>query len=178
MKEYGQYGWLPGQDIPKLIHATSTPIGIEIGTSLGYTTEYLLDSLPTLHLHGVDPYTSYTDWEGSNYNNDFKSKEFESFLSRIATNGARYTHHRKTSDDAAEDFTESSMDFIFIDGLHTYEQVLKDCQNYYPKLKSGGLFCGHDFSAIEGVQKAVKQFANTANRSISLAHQDIWYWYK
>jgi len=39
------------------------------------------------------------------------------------------------------------LDFIFIDDDHSYE----DFCNYYPKVKSGGIFHGHDYS-LESVK--------------------------
>jgi len=82
------------------------------------------------------------------------------------------------SDDAVEYFEDESLDFIFIDGLHTYEQVLKDCINYYPKIKKNGLFAGHDYSAIIGVKKAVDEFASSVNKQIVHSEADAWFWYK
>lgn len=177
-KSYGANGWLPGEAIPDLILDMSNPVGIEIGTSLGYTTEYLLGTNPNLTLHGVDPYSAYTDWNGAYFDDTFKDNEYLGFLDRISANASRYTHHRKTSDDAVSDFADESIDFIFIDGIHTYGQVLKDCQNYYPKLKRGGLFCGHDFTQILGVGQAVAEFSGNVGRVPRLTLQDVWYWYK
>ena len=177
-KEYGIHGWLPGESIPELISGIYQPVGIEIGTHLGHTTEYLLDVNPMLILHGVEPYSAYTDWNNVRYSEEVKEKEYQDLLKLIDHNAARYTHHRKTSDDAVSDFEDDSFDFIFIDGIHTYEQVIKDCHNYYPKLREGGLFCGHDMTAIAGVGKAVREFTASIGKQISLAKQDVWYFYK
>lgn len=176
--------WLPGKDIPNAIKDVVNPVGIEIGTDGGITTLYLLQQIPTLTLHGIDPYLPYIDWGGNPFswhgglNND-NNDSYTAFMKKIEPYADRYIHHKKLSDDAAHDFEDESMDFIFIDGLHTYEQVLKDCANYYPKLKKGGLFCGHDFGAIAGVNKAVNQFASKIGISpISVMEQDVWYWKK
>jgi hypothetical protein len=40
---------------------------------------------------------------------------------------------------------DNSIDLIFIDANHTYKYVLEDLNNYFPKLKEGGIFCGDDF---------------------------------
>lgn len=176
--------WLPGQDIPAAIKDVVNPVGIELGTDGGTTTLYLLQQIPTLLLHGIDPYIPYVDWGGNSFSwhgglNHDNNDSYTSFMNKIKPFGERYVHHKKTSDDAVTDFEDESMDFIFIDGLHTYEQVLKDCRNYYPKLKKGGLFCGHDFRTIAGVNRAVTEFASSVEiPSINIMRQDVWYWNK
>ena len=42
------------------------------------------------------------------------------------------------------DFSKYQADMIFIDGDHTYAQVLRDILNYTPLLKPNGLLSGHD----------------------------------
>jgi predicted O-methyltransferase YrrM len=41
-------------------------------------------------------------------------------------------------------FADEFFDLIFIDGDHAYEKVQRDIELYYPKLKTGGIMCGHD----------------------------------
>ena len=48
-------------------------------------------------------------------------------------------------------------DSIYIDGNHEYDFVKKDLENYYPKLKDGGILAGDDFQ-IPNVRRAVLQF--------------------
>lgn len=178
MAFHRQDGWLPGEGIPELISGIYQPIGIEIGTHVGWTTEYLLNSNPMMILHGVDPYISYVDWDGTPYGDISLNDSYQELMTRVGKNTNRYIHHRKTSDDAVSDFEDESFDFIFIDGIHTYEQVIKDCHNYYPKLRDGGLFCGHDMTAVAGVGKAVHEFSASIGKQISITRQDVWYFYK
>jgi predicted O-methyltransferase YrrM len=122
-------------------------------------------------LYGIDPYPDYIDWDGNQPKADInkalvleKTKDFKNF-----------TMIEKTSDDAAELFEDGSMDFIFVDGLHTYEQVLKDCQNYWPKLKSGGYLIGHDYTKIQDVNRAATEFIKSVGKEVETAKQDLWY---
>ena len=46
------------------------------------------------------------------------------------------------------------VDLLFIDGLHTYEQVTADLAAWLPLVRAGGLVCGHDWDR-PGVQRAV-----------------------
>lgn len=171
--------WLPGEGIPELIKDMKNPVGVEIGTDQGWTTLYLLEQRDDLTLHGVDPYTSFTDWDNSVITQANRDESYEKLLAKLSFYKDRYTHHRITSDDAAELFEDESLDFVFIDGLHTFEQVTKDMKNYYPKVKKGGLFCGHDFNVIPAVNMAVNKFCQDIDRTeISTTNQDVWYWYK
>lgn len=164
--------WLPGEDIPQLIAHIKNPVGVEIGTAEGFTTEYLLSTVSTLKLTGVDPYPQYIDWDDNQPNAEGNKQEL---MRKTLPYRDRYTHIYATSDDAVDMFEDNSLDFVFVDGLHTYEQVLKDCQNYWKKIKKGGLLIGHDFARIEGVNKAATEFANSVDLEIQNAKQDLWY---
>lgn len=55
-------------------------------------------------------------------------------------------------------FKNNKFDLIFIDTDHTYECLSKEIELYRPKLRNGGIFCGHDFNPnFPGVIKAVKE---------------------
>jgi predicted O-methyltransferase YrrM len=86
--------------------------------------------------------------------------------------------HRDFSDNMVNHFEDDSLDFIFIDGLHTYEQVKIDCENYFSKVKSGGVFAGHDYNVIEGVNRAVNEFAAKHGAEVQTCPNDVWYWIK
>jgi hypothetical protein len=62
-----------------------------------------------------------------------------------------------TSDEAVHDIVEP-VDFVYIDGMHTYEQCKKDIINYLPLVKETGVIGGHDYSpSWTGVVKAVNE---------------------
>lgn len=46
---------------------------------------------------------------------------------------------------AAKRFADASLDFIYLDGNHTYEFVLRDLHLWFPKLREGGIFVCNDF---------------------------------
>ena len=121
--------------------------GIELGCGDGDTTLHLLSNLPNLTLYGIDPYTGYDDFNGHNPK-EMLEQNLVNTLQKIDSYKDRFILYRDISDNVVDKFEDESLDFIFIDGQHSYEQVLKDCQNYFPKIKKGGLFSGHDLTAL------------------------------
>lgn len=166
-----------GAGLINLLKEKSVLVGLEIGCYAGVNAENLLQCLPQLYLYGIDPYEPYIDWNGGAtlYSNDTSER---AAMQRFSKFPDRFKLYKKTSDEAVNDFEDEFFDFIFIDGLHTYEQVAKDCKNYYSKLKFGGLFSGHDYETIADVNRAIKEFAITKDKIINKTNNDVWYWIK
>jgi hypothetical protein len=69
--------------------------------------------------------------------------------------------------DYATKFDDNFFDYIYIDANHSYMPVYQDLLAWWPKLKSGGLFCGDDYTDVNnpgegkyGVVEAVDQFGD------------------
>ena len=91
----------------------------------------------------VDPWKSITDvparWHAA------PQDEMDSIYNAVAntfSSDGRVKIIRKLSDDAASDIEDGSLDWIYVDGNHSYEFVKSDLENWWPKLKSGGALCG------------------------------------
>ena len=70
---------------------------------------------------------------------------------------------RSTFAKAAEQFSDGSLDLIHIDGLHTYEAVRRDYDEWKVKLKHGGSVIFHDWNVREDrVQKERENVASEA----------------
>lgn len=165
-----------GYGLCALIASIANPVGVEIGVAEGFTSEFLMRNHQNLELTCIDPFMNYIDWNGNNLNE--RESIGQQFLLRMQPFSDRLNVIRKTSDDAVNDIRDNSLDFIFIDGLHTYDQLSKDCRNYYSKVKEGGIFAGHDYRVIAEVKKAVDEFALLKNKTILETECDVWYWYK
>ncbi len=61
---------------------------------------------------------------------------------------------RARSADAAKTFDDRSLDLVFIDGDHCYAEVMQDIAAWRPKLRSGGILCGHDCEIRVGKENA------------------------
>lgn len=165
-----------GYGLGELLKNMVNPVVVEIGCSEGHTTEWFLQSNPNLSITSIDPYENYLDWNGRFLND--RQEFFEKTMRQLSKYGDRFKMIRNYSDNVFNQFEDESLDLLFIDGLHTYEQVLKDSHNYYSKVKTGSIFSGHDYTAIPGVNQAVKEFAAIVGKEILTTDCDVWYWYK
>ena len=60
----------------------------------------------------------------------------------------------------------SEIDFVFLDGGHSYDTVLSDLQKLYDNMKNNSKIVCDDFAGItkiESVENAIKDFANSKN---------------
>merc|ERR1712056_143381 len=87
--------------------------------------------------------------------------------------GMRATLHETTSAEAAAAMEQGSLDLIFIDAAHDYEMVKHDLKAWWPKVASGGIMAGHDFSYGDGeVRQAVADFFD---RDVFLDSDAVWW---
>lgn len=117
---------------------------LEIGCFKGESASLFMESGKISKLYAVDV------WRGSK----FKKAEKE-FDKRLA--GKNVQKFRMSITDA---FLELPMvDFVYIDGEHSYSQVMVDIAYARRKIKKGDIISGHDYSTLykEKVVKAVNE---------------------
>eukprot|EP00906_Rhabdomonas_costata_P024264 RCo034906 len=54
-------------------------------------------------------------------------------------------------------FPDESLDWIYVDARHDYAGVSEDLRLYWPKLRKGGLFSGHDYVDSDDVRSPIRQ---------------------
>ena len=122
---------------------------LEIGTRFGESAYKFLSSNERNVYIGIDPYISYDDYRADGFDKVLRksaNKTYEKVLRNLEKKfPGRSTIIRKFSDDASSLIDDESLDFIFVDGNHEYQYVLRDLENYWPKLKIGGIMAGHDY---------------------------------
>lgn len=71
---------------------------------------------------------------------------------------------RSLTHDAVSMFADAYFDLIYVDACHLLDAVRQDLVDWYPKLKPGGLFAGHDYHDVDHpaiqVRQAVDEFCN------------------
>ena len=133
-------------------------IGAEIGVSEGTHAKEILSFLNIKQLVLVDPWESYIGSYG--VAEDDLENRYKKTLNKFSNNN-KVKIIKDYSVNAAKMFDDEYFDFVYIDGDHSYEAVIKDLDSWYPKLKEYGVMCGDDYGKAggKGVVKAVSEFA-------------------
>ncbi len=150
-----------------LINELDLKQGVEIGTQYGLFAKYLLDNT-NLHLTVVDCWQHQPGWfDASNSENSLQEKIYRECIKLLTPyqTTSRVDIIRGYSVPASLMFPVGYFDFIFLDANHTYPAVSEDLVYWYPKLKVGGLFSGHDYkeslsdhNSEFGVKSALRDF--------------------
>lgn len=101
----------------------------------------------------VDPWKSFSDYDQKTLDQCYKN------VINKFKNIKKVKILKQTSEQASKKFLMQSLDFVYIDGNHEYNYVLKDLRLWFPKLRSHGILFGDDYSRSYGVHKAVNKFA-------------------
>jgi hypothetical protein len=136
-------------------------IGAEIGVAGGQHIKALIENTNIEKMYGIDPYTNET-WDMHKFfdvNSDYGGFDglYEEVSEMLSVYGDKVELVRKRSLDAALDFEDGCLDFIFIDGAHDYQNCYDDIAYWHHRVCDGGYVMGHDWehSSCPGVQQAV-----------------------
>jgi hypothetical protein len=116
--------------------------GAEIGVQRGRNAIVMVDNIPDLKLYLVDPYRDY-EWSnrmyGEKHHNKFKG------MTHKRMRGKNVVFLEDFSEDAVREVPDDSLDFVYIDGMHTYNFVMLDLILWSRKVRGGGIISGHDY---------------------------------
>lgn len=133
---------------------------VEVGSWKGKSSAFMCVEIAN-SMKEIDFYCVDT-WGGS-LEHQYMNKDdlpglYTLFINNMAPVKDYYTPLRMTSLDASLKFEDKSLDFVFIDASHEYAHVLLDIDAWLPKVKSGGILAGHDYTpSWPGVVKAVNE---------------------
>lgn len=127
---------------------------VEVGCYLGKSTAFMaveiINSGKQILFDCVDT------WEGKEWG------VYDQFADNTQKVSGAINIIRKPSTEAAKDYADNSLDFVFIDADHEYESVVEDINAWHPKVKIGGVLAGHDYHLNHpGVIRAVNELLKT-----------------
>lgn len=153
---------------------------VEIGVWKGEFSQEILDVVHPRLLHLIDPWLFAPEfpkrWYGGKQakNQSGMDTIYNRVVARLG-NDPRVKIHRKRSIDAADAFRDGDLDWVYVDGDHSYNAVLKDLQSWKRKVGRGGIICGDDYAWRDednrpSVQCAVVEFAATERLTVEVLH--------
>lgn len=134
---------------------------VEVGVHQG---DFAKIMMMTLYATGytVDGYWGVDIWDPTYH----PGADLIVVMTKLASFVPTFHAIQETSRNASRMFLDASMDFVFIDAMHTYEAVAEDLRFWWPMVAYGGILGGHDYRASEhrpdrfpGLYKAVQEFA-------------------
>jgi hypothetical protein len=146
---------------------------VEIGSWKGKSSVFMAVEIANSNKN-IEFYCIDT-WKGSNEHKHLDLNNlYETFLHNMKPVESYYFPLKLTSVEASKKFKDNSLDFVFIDGSHEYNDVRNDIISWLPKIKDGGILAGHDYTNhFNGVIRAVNELL--PNVSI---FQDCFIYYK
>lgn len=138
--------------------------GVEVGVLYGENAEKILQRWKCARLFLVDP---YVHWPDDIYTDCTNTVDFEEARKTAMDRLAGFTNKffiAETSEQASKMFADESLDFVYLDANHNPENITQDIGLWWPKVKPGAVFGGHDYYDRDdphfkcGVQTAVTKF--------------------
>lgn len=113
------------------------------------------------------------------WRNDAMSEGGRDTFDEFRRNTAKYAEFivalRGTSHEIAKSFDEK-VDFLFIDGDHSYKGVKSDVEDWFPKLNNRAIVIFHDIGWAEGVQRVVEESVRPYAKRESNLPNMYWAW--
>lgn len=170
-------------DLAKLIGKAGFKLGAEIGVRRGNFSKKLLQAMVNGKMILVDPWCKFDGLTGESSTDERSQAQFEMTMRRLDPWRDDLIIKRKTSAEALLEIEDKSLDFVYIDALHDFNNFIFDIIGWSKKVKPGGIVSGHDyhtgfnFGVIEGVN-AYTRCHNINNWYLTREGVPSFFWVK
>lgn len=125
--------------------ASSRSVFVEVGCWKGKSSAYMAveiaNSQKDITFYCVDTWTGSKEHEGYSELQNL----YNIFLENMNPVSQFYFPLKITSLEASKKFKDNSVDFVFLDAAHDYQNAKQDILAWWPKVKVGGILAGHDY---------------------------------
>jgi hypothetical protein len=156
----------------------------EIGVMDGNTAAYLLSRFPNCFVYMIDPWKVITEYHATLGNREqakWKQREYDRMYERSlqVTDFAKERRQvlRCCSLDIVHTISDSSLHLAFLDGDKRKEVLALELLAWWPKIKPGGILCGHDWGNEPDVKPTVTAWAEAHKLQLNLAPKRSRVWW-
>lgn len=149
-------------------------VGAEIGVCLAASTELFMKNVPSIKkYYAIDSYPTYIDWNGADFNEERQKLMKQYAIDVLKPYKEKIEFVYEDSSTFAKSIEDESLDFIFIDGDHSYDGFIKDLSSYFPKVKKGGIVSGDDIT-LTTISNGLNDFFSENKPDIKTGEK-MWY---
>jgi len=174
-KHLDTHNWFNFQDFYTFVSQKNFKSFVEVGVWKGHSICFLGNLLKDkeVSIYAVDLWDKTYRYENTDKKNIVPFL-YDIYLKNLELNNLtnKITNIKKISWEAANDFEDSSIDFVFIDADHEYDSVVKDINAWLPKIRKGGMISGHDYFNPCGVKQAVDEIFGD---KVNFYNNKVWY---
>lgn len=124
-------------------YVTKDTVLLEVGSFQGVST--ILFSMFANKVYSVDCYDYVVPPTGRIPSHDQLFVDAEKLFIERTSNIENIIKIKKSSVEASQDFSDRSLDLVYIDAEHDYNSVKTDINTWKNKVKRGGVLAGHDY---------------------------------
>jgi hypothetical protein len=138
-------GWLVStrENLAELFAEAGFKTGAEIGVRWGEYSEMIIRKNPGVKMFCIDSWAPYGRTGPIR-----QARIFRRAYKVLTPLGA--TLIKKPSMEALADFQDESLDFVYIDAMHDFDNVMMDIIGWSKKVRRGGIVSGHDYTNLPG----------------------------
>jgi hypothetical protein len=188
-------------DMGSLLQNERFVSGVELGVQRGDYAAEVLKKWP-----GCREYVLVDLWERqdnyfdvSNVDNSIQNKLLDAAIQSTNPWKDIITICRNYTTSCALNYANNHFDWVYVDARHDRKGVTEDLSTWWPKVRSGGIMCGHDFvTQFEGPQQnnarwdingdgtvdptggavrgSVEDWARVHHRQIQIGYKESGWW--
>ncbi len=132
-------------------------IGCYKGRSSIYLAELIIEKMANIQVDYIDPWDKMTSYltEYKDISRCDVYNEFINHLNNVSHGDRRFKVIKNFSQLEVDNYPDNSLDYVFIDGDHSPEGLIKDVELFLPKMKKDSIMAGHDVNG-EDVKKGLE----------------------
>ncbi len=139
------------QDLYKHFNELGFKLGAEVGVFRGRNARAMFREIPDLKLIGIEP---FDDQPSSTRHKTIPRYERNERVTKERLRNQNFELIQKFSEIAVQDVPYNSLDFVYIDGDHSYDYAMLDIILWTRRVRPGGIVAGHDYIAPKGFNHA------------------------